>query len=398
MSIPGIDSRIERIESFDGTLIATACWGEKDQPTVIFSNGICCTDTYWTYLQPLLVEAGYRVIFFDYRGHNRSAAPRNPNEVTLPAHARDLWRVADHYEVDKAVLIGHSMGVQAIFEAYRQHPERVTGLVALAGPYEYPLDKLYMTPIGAVILAGLELTWKYSPSAFRTAWEVTGLDTQMMVVLSKLTFAISRSAPKDLVEEYFTHVAALDPILIIKMFRGMQMHSAKDVLVQCDVPVLQIAGGRDMLTPLPLQRAMASMLPDVRFEVLEKASHTLPVDEPEHVNDSIIKFLGEVYQKQHAQQEAAVAKAAAKAEAAVAKAAAKAEAAAKTEAIPSPRAQAKSAAVAAGESAAVPAAKPGARAAGAKANGATTAAKPRVRRSRAVAAEAKVAAEAPTQN
>ena len=88
MSIPGIEGAIERIESYDGTHIATAAWGDEDAPTVIFSNGICCTDTYWTFLQPVLLDAGYRVIFFDYRGHNRSGRPMNPNEVTLqPTHA-----------------------------------------------------------------------------------------------------------------------------------------------------------------------------------------------------------------------------------------------------------------------------------------------------------------------
>lgn len=297
MGIKDIDSRIERIESFDGTLIATACWGDKDLPTVVLSNGICCTDTYWTFLQPLLVEKGYRVVFFDYRGHNRSAAPKNPNEVTVPAHARDLWRVADHHDVGKAVLIGHSMGVQTIFEAYRREPERVDGLVALAGPFEYPLDKLYMTPLGAVVLAGLELTWKYSPSAARTLWEMTGLDTRLMVSIARLMGAISRDAPQELVTEYFQHVSELDPVLILRMFRGMQMHSARDVLRRCDVPVLQIAGARDMLTPLPIQREMASMLPDVRFEVYEKGSHTLPVDQPTRVDDRVLEFLEELYPK-----------------------------------------------------------------------------------------------------
>lgn len=354
MGIEGIDDRIVRIESFDGTLIATASWGDKDLPTVILSNGICCTDTYWTYLQPVLVDAGYRVVFFDYRGHNRSAAPRNPNEVTLPAHARDLWKVADYYEVDKAVLMGHSMGVQTIFEAYRQHPRRVEGLIALAGPFEYPLDHLYMTPAGAVLLAGLELIWKYSPSTVRTVWELTGLDTHLIMTFARVSMAISRQAPGPLVKEYFQHVAALDPILIIKMFRGMQMHSARDMLPQITVPVLQLAGGRDMLTPLPLQRTMASMLPDVDFEVFEKASHTLPVDEPERVNKRVLEFLSKVYQQEGEREAAKEAKAAAKAEA-----------------IPQPRAQRKAAPRSRAQNGSV------------KSNGAATAAKATSSRSKA---------------
>lgn len=295
MAIPNIDAKIQRIDSYDGTLIATAAWGDKDAPTVILSNGICCSDTYWTFLQPALLEQGYRVIFFDYRGHNRSGRPQNPNEISLPSHARDLWAVADHFEVDATVLIGHSMGVQTLFEAYRQAPERVKGVVALAGPFEYPLDNIYMTPIGAVVLAAFELTWRHTPIAVRTLWQATGLDTGVMVFVSMLGGAISRRAPKDLVNEYFKVVSELDPLLVIQFFRGMQMHSARDVLIRCNVPVLQIAGGRDVLTPLPLQREMASLLRDVRFEVFKKSSHTLPIDEPERVNSRVIEFLQEVY-------------------------------------------------------------------------------------------------------
>lgn len=300
MAIPDIDAGIERFTSFDGTMIATASWGDPSAPAVILSNGICCSDTYWTFLQPALVEAGYRVIFFDYRGHKRSGRPGNPNEVTLPSHARDLWAAADHWKVDKAVLVGHSMGVQTCFEAYRQHPDRVEGLVALAGPFEYPLDNVYMTPIAAVLLAGFELTWRHSPSIVRAFWSATGLDTRVMTSGSHLVGAVSRQAPDELVDEYFKNMSELDPLLVINFFQAMQMHSARDVLSTCDVPVLQIAGARDVLTPLPLQREMASLLRDVRFETYSKGSHTLPIDEPERVNTRILAFLQELADKRGA--------------------------------------------------------------------------------------------------
>ena len=295
MAVPGIEEQITHIKSFDGTDIATAAWGDKNAPTVILSNGICCTDTYWTYLQPLLVAAGYRVVFFDYRGHNRSGRPGNPNEVGLPSHARDLWAVADHHGVKEAVLVGHSMGVQTIFEAYRQHPDRVKGLVALAGPFEYPLDNLYMTPVGAVMLAGLGLTLRRAPTPVRLGWEFMGRDNRFVLNASRVVGLIGRHADKELEAEYFDKVSNLDPLLAVKFFEGMQVHSARDVLPRCEVPVLQVAGSRDMLTPMPLQREMASLLPDVQLEVLRGVTHTLPIDEPETVNGLIMDFLAKIY-------------------------------------------------------------------------------------------------------
>lgn len=287
-----LTGNFERIKSYDGTRIACTSWGEGTP--VLLSNGICCSDTYWTYLAPFLAENGCRVAFFDYRGHFRSGRPVNPNEVTVPCHARDLWAVAKHFEMEKPILIGHSMGVQTIFEAYRQHPEHVQGLVALAGPFEFPLDHLYMTPIGVVLLDLLEFSWRYTPSFARALWRATGLDTRLIVTFSKAIMAVSRDAPSELVGEYFTKVSELDPMLVIQFFRGMQMHSARDILRVCEAPVLQLAGGRDMLTPLPLQREMATLLPDVRFEVFDRASHTLPIDDPERCNRRVLEFIQEV--------------------------------------------------------------------------------------------------------
>lgn len=294
MAIKDIADSIEYIRSFDGTRIATAAWGDPDAPAIILSNGIACSDTYWTFLQPELVQAGYRVIFFDYRGHGRSGRPGNPNEVGLPSHARDLWSVADHFGANDVILVGHSMGVQTVFEAYRQQPERVKGLVSLAGPFEYPLDNLYMTPIGAILLAGFGLTFRRAPLAVRAIWDVTGLDTRLILRVTRLLGAMGRRADHDLLSEYFQNLGELDPLLLIRFFEAMQNHSARDLLPRCDLPVLQIAGGVDMLTPLPIQREMASLLPNVRFENFPRSSHTLPIDEPERVNERVLKFIGEV--------------------------------------------------------------------------------------------------------
>lgn len=282
----------EAMESYDGTRIACTSWGSGTP--VILSNGICCSDTHWTYLAPFLAAHQCQVIFFDYRGHLRSGPPVNPNEVTLPCHARDLWRVAEHFGVDRPILIGHSMGVQTIFEAYRQRPERVRALIAIAGPFEYPLDHLYMTPVGALLLDIFEFSWRHAPRAVRAAWHTAGLPTRALVALSKVSMAVTPSTPSDLMAEYVTKLAQLDPLLVAQFFRGMQMHTARDVLPVCSVPVLQLAGGLDVLTPMPIQREMARLLPDVQFEVFPDSGHTLPIDHPDRCNDRVLQFIDEL--------------------------------------------------------------------------------------------------------
>lgn len=279
-------------ESFDGTRLAWASWG--DGPAVVLANGIACSDTYWTFLVPALVSARLRVVFFDYRGHNRSGPPANPNEVLVTSHARDLWAVADAAGVESAVVVGHSMGVETALEAYRHAPERTLGLVAVAGSYQHPLDTLYSTALGRWLLAGLELTGEPVPWMTRMAWRLAGANTTMPLVLGRLARMIGPTADEGLMREYFRNVAAMDPLLLLRMFRGLQIHTARDLLPGIRSPVMIVAGDRDVLTPSRLAREMATHLPDVRLEIVAGGSHTLPIDHPDDVNRLVCGFASDV--------------------------------------------------------------------------------------------------------
>ncbi len=63
--------------------------------------------TGWT---RLLVKAGFRVIAPDARGHGRSDKPTDPKDYAPEGIAGDVIRLMDHLEIDKADLMGYSMG------------------------------------------------------------------------------------------------------------------------------------------------------------------------------------------------------------------------------------------------------------------------------------------------
>lgn len=289
----GLTARFRRVASFDGTQLAWTARG-TGAPAVIFANGIVCTDTYWTYLYPYLARRGHRVVFWDYRGHGRSEPPADPGEITLTSHARDLWAVADTAGVERAVLIGHSMGVQTILEAFRSAPQRVAGLVAIAGPYENPAKTFLGGPLWEYVLPVLELSMLPSPPVTRAVWRSLTGQGDLMTWSGRTGGLIGSQAPPELMAEYFAHLNQIDPLLAMRMAKAMAAHSAKDLLPEIDVPALILAGGKDIMTPPRLAEEMAEAMPRARLEILPEGSHTLPIDDPKWVNTQVAAFLREL--------------------------------------------------------------------------------------------------------
>ena len=76
-----------------------------------------------------LTEAGYRVVAFDHRGHGASSKSHDPEDYRPELMADDAAALLDHLGIERAHVIGYSMGARvAAFLALR-HPKRVAGLI-----------------------------------------------------------------------------------------------------------------------------------------------------------------------------------------------------------------------------------------------------------------------------
>ncbi len=271
----------QRVLSHDGTAIAWRVDGPADAPAVVLCNGIACDDGYWTAVWPRLAEE-VRVVRWHYRGHGRSDRPANPEEVIVSSVVRDLLAVMAAAGLDDAVLVGHSYGVQVVCETFRADPGVVRGLVAVAGAYGHPLGTVLGRNTGAMVFPLLELAMWPAPRA-AAALVRAGLRSPLAYWTGRLIRGIGPDAPREVMDEYFEHVAALDLDVMLRMFRAMQEHTSADVLPSIDVPTTVIAGGRDGMTPPRFARSMAEAVPGARLVELPEATHVLPVEEPDRV-------------------------------------------------------------------------------------------------------------------
>ncbi len=118
------------VTSADGTRIE-AWTGTGRGPTVLLCNGLGSNPYAWPDL--LRADCGLRVVSWNHRGVGRSARPADPERVGVEAFVEDAVAVLDSLGVERCVVAGWSIGVGTAFELALRHPERVSGLFAVAG-------------------------------------------------------------------------------------------------------------------------------------------------------------------------------------------------------------------------------------------------------------------------
>lgn len=259
--------------------------------TAVLADGICCDGFIYKYLWDDLARR-LSVVHFNYRGHGRSAAPANPTQIDVRAHAEDLDAVRRHVGDPPVVLVGHSFGTQVALEAYRLRPEGIRAMVFLCGSFGRVTHTFKGTDVLANVLPRLKELAHDHPRVARALW--SRVPAKMALKIGLLTGDIDpRTVRPEDVEPYFRHVAHIDFPMFVSMLEHAGEHSAEDLLPNVEIPVLVLAGEHDSFTPPDLSRRMAEMLPQGELSMLPGGTHVAPLEHNELVALRIEKFLEE---------------------------------------------------------------------------------------------------------
>ena len=124
---PQLSPRHDVALSFDSERIAYNVAGEG-RTALIFIHGWNCDARYWQEQVPVFAK-DYQVITMDLAGHGHSSLDRA--DFTMLSFARDVQAVIEREHIDRAILIGHSMGGSVIAEAARLMPGQVIGIIGV---------------------------------------------------------------------------------------------------------------------------------------------------------------------------------------------------------------------------------------------------------------------------
>ncbi len=272
----------------DGTRLFYSDDNRDDARTpIVLCDGIGCDGYVWRYLRRSLVPR--RVLHAHYRGHGRSQAPRDLARVTISDLADDLAAVLDDAGAERAILVGHSMGVQVALETWRRHHDRVAGLVLVCGAPSHPLRTFRGVSTLEDLLPTIEKLIVRAPRLINGVTRALLPTRLALAIAGRVEINRSLVNPDDFMP-YLEGMARMDVRVFLAMLAAAGGHSADGWLGEIDVPALVVAGGRDGFTPPDRSREMASSIPGaVLFEVPD-GSHTAPIERPQEIDRAVLDF------------------------------------------------------------------------------------------------------------
>jgi len=104
-------------------------------PAVVGLHGLTATRRYVLMGSRALERSDHRVVLYDARGHGNSS-PAPDGDYSYGALALDLKAVLDALALERAVLVGASMGAHTAIRFALEHPQRVAGLVLVTPAYD----------------------------------------------------------------------------------------------------------------------------------------------------------------------------------------------------------------------------------------------------------------------
>jgi 3-oxoadipate enol-lactonase len=224
-----------------------------------------------------MLSSRFRLILPDLRGHGESSLGSGP--ATMQKHAADISRVMDDAGVDRAPLIGVSIGGYALFEFWRRFRDRVTALVlcntkAQADSPESRANRL------------------------QTADDVLQRGTEPFFesMIQKLLGETTRRSRPDLAEGALRMMRKMSAENVAGVQRGMaERPDSVATLKTITVPTLIITGDEDLMTGVPEAELMKQSISGSQMKVVARAGHYSPWEQPEEVGRLLRQFLDSVH-------------------------------------------------------------------------------------------------------
>ena len=276
--------------------------GNPQNPAVMLIHGFGGSTVTWRETLPALAEAGFYAVALDLPpfGLSDKSADLTYNRAQMADWTAALM---DELDIEQAVIVGHSMGGAVTARFAQRHPERVQGMVFVAGavpasqqttptpePDSGNTDDENDSPLS--LLNDINPNSPFAAAALR-----------LLFTEERFADMLSSAYAEDYTVSDETLQAYMRPLQVDNWPQGFLAYlgadnrnpvTADDLAGQIDVPVLILWGEADTWVPPQVGQALHEALAESQLITYENVGH-LPMEEvPQRFNEDLIAFLRQV--------------------------------------------------------------------------------------------------------
>ncbi len=248
--------------------------GPHGRPVVVMVGSLGSTLSVYDGPARSLLDAGYRVIRVDLRGHGRSAAAPVAADSLIDDLADDIAKVLDRAGVDAATVVGCSVGGLASVAFAARHRVRCNGLVltgaaaTFAPPAMWEERAALVSASGMAALADAAVArWVTETTSHRNGASVQRVRQDLLDLA---------------VEVFVVYADALRTADVTMLLRDVES------------PSLVIVGDGDLSSPVEQARMLDDGLARSSLEIVADARHLVQLDQPNRFDALLLEFLADL--------------------------------------------------------------------------------------------------------
>lgn len=259
------------LRTASGLRLAYVEQGEREGPAVLMLHGYSDTHRSFDLIRPFLPQS-WRTIALTQRGHGRSDKPHDVYEIA--DFAADVPQALDALGIDRALLVGHSLGAAVTLEAAAAYADRVSGIALIGGFADFRANPGVAELVEAV-------------RAFEDP-----IDPEFVLAFQESTIA-------DMIPQRFLDLVVNESLRVpAHVWRGIgEALLAADPLaaaVRCNRPALLMRGVKDAFVPEADQALLASAIGAARWVEMNGAGHAPHWEAPAATATILADFVAEI--------------------------------------------------------------------------------------------------------
>jgi pimeloyl-ACP methyl ester carboxylesterase len=258
-----------------------------DGPPVVLIHGMVNSSKHWEQVALRLADR-YTVVAPDLLGHGDSAAVRG--DYSLGAHACSIRDLLTTIGVDRATVVGHSLGGGIAMQFFYQFPQRVERLALISsGGLGHKVSPMLR---GAALPGAAAGIWLVANRRVRAALDRAGERMRARGSRKGVYLQAVARAMRPL-GDAAARRAFLQTLRSVIDVRGQHVSAMDRLYLLGELPTLIVWGERDNTIPIEHGLAAHEQIPNSRFITLPRAAHFPNLEDPDGLADALLGWLDE---------------------------------------------------------------------------------------------------------